>query len=306
MKTFFTIIAIVVLLIVGFVAYVFLTLDPEELGQRVLGMVNDKTGITLTAESFEVKPLKGLRLENGNLEGDLEAGSVTGSLDRMAFDYELLPILRGEIVVHQILVEGPTLEVVSRPAEAPPATAEPTPEVAESVEATPAEETAPEDVPERGFLTAVSISEIRVVDGNLKVTSEGSDSKGLAVQGFDYQLGDLMLDATAVPALLGLSAKGGIRIDQVQLNDLVIQGGRGDLALDHGRYQSIADFRQGFDDRGILPIVLERPAQLVDRVTERLVSDNTVRPHRFEQLFPAHGLPAVLDQAQEQLRHAGF
>lgn len=236
MKTFFTIIGIILLLVVGFVAYVFLTLDPEELGQKVLGRVNEKTGLTLSAETFEVRPLKGLRLENGHLEGNLDAGSVSGDLSRMAFDYELLPILKGEVVVHQILVEGPDLEVVSRPAEVAPPAPAPEPEVTEVVEEAPAEvlEAQPQEEAS-GFLSAVTISEIRVVDGNLKVTSEGSDSKGLSVLGFDFELGDLRLDATADPALLGLAAKGGIRIDQVQLDDLQIQGGRGDLVVDHGR-----------------------------------------------------------------------
>lgn len=239
MKAFFTVIGIILLLVIGFVAYVFVTLDPEELGQKVLRMVNEKTGVSLTAETFAVEPLKGLQLENGHLEGELDAGSITGNLDRMAFDYELLPILKGEVVVHQILFEGPDLEVVSRPVEAQEPEVAVEPEAAEPAEEVPADvpgpEPAPQETEETGFLSAVSISEIRVVDGNLKVTSEGSASQGLSVQGFDFELGDLMLDATADSALMGLAAKGGIRIDQVQLDDLRIQGGRGDLAVDHGR-----------------------------------------------------------------------
>lgn len=239
MKTFFTVIGIILLLVIGFVVYVFVTLDPEELGQKVLRMVNEKTGVSLTAETFAVEPLKGLRLENGHLEGELDAGSVSGDLDRMAFDYELLPILKGEVVVHQILFEGPDLKVVSRPVEERQPEIRMESETAELEEElpadVPAEEPAPQEAREAGFLSAVSISEIRVVDGNLQVTSEGSDSGGLAVRGFDFELGDLRLDTAADPPLLGLAAKGGIRIDQVLFDDLEIQGGRGDLSVDHGQ-----------------------------------------------------------------------
>jgi hypothetical protein len=242
MKTFFTIIGILLLLLVGFVAYVFLTLDPEELGQRVLGLINANTGVEVTAERFEVRPLKGIELEGGRLQGELESGTVSGSLDRMALDYELLPILKGEVVVHQILVEKPDLSVVSKPA---PETKEPAAEPAEGEEA-PAEP-APEpsleepssDEGSRG-VSKVSISEIRVTDGKLSVTSEGSEEAGLSVDGFDLELGDLALDSTAPSPLLGFAASGGLEIDRIQLNDMTLEGGRGEMNLDRGR-MSVTD-----------------------------------------------------------------
>ena len=90
----------------------------------------------------------------------------------MVLDYKLLPILKGEVVVHQILIESPNLDVVSRPGEAAdPGGAGASSEAAEDAEEDPQGDGS-------GFVSSVSISEIRVTDGSLSITSEGSGSAG--------------------------------------------------------------------------------------------------------------------------------
>ena len=237
MKTILKLLVVLLLAAGAFVAWVFFTLDPEELGQKILTMINEKTGVEMTAEKFEVRPLQGVDMENGRFQGDLDSGTASGTVDRMILDYKLLPLLKGEVVVHQILIESPDLEMVSRPVEEGsqpemPEDPEPAEETAEGAaegdEASAGQE-------ESGFVSAISISEIRVVDGNLKVTSEASDAGTLSVQGLDFELGDLSMDAAATSPALGFAARGGIRIDLITLDDLSILGGRGDMVVDHGR-----------------------------------------------------------------------
>ena len=234
MKTIIKLLVVLLLAAAGFVAYIFVTLDPEELGRRVLEMINESTGVELTAESISVRPLKGVDLENGSLQGGMELGTVSGSLDRMVVDYKLLPILQGEIVVSQILVEGPRLEVLSRPA-APavqPRASDPESMVSDEVLVGGERPIAGEG---SGFISAVSIDEIRVEDGNLKVATEGSDSGGLVIRGLTLELGNLSLDSAAMTPFLGFAAEGGIRLDEIVLDEMTIEGGRGDLVMDHGR-----------------------------------------------------------------------
>lgn len=235
MKKLLVAIALLLLAATGYVAYVLLSLDPDELGQRLLGRVNEKTGVEMTATKFEVKPLQGVRLEEARLEGDLESGHVTGDLDRMVLDYELLRILQGEVVVRRVLVEGPDLRIVSRrieeTTEGKGESADPAGDASES-----GIEPGPQGI-ESGSrsVSAVSIAEIRVTDGSLTVTTEGSDSGGLGIQGFGLELGDLSLDSSAASPLLGFAARGGVRIDEIRLDEMKIRGGRGDLVLDRGR-----------------------------------------------------------------------
>lgn len=240
MRTLFSIVGIILLAAAGFVAYVFLTLDPEELGQKILEKVNQEAGVEVAAESFEVRPLKGVTLLNGSLQGELESGMVSGSLERMVFDYRLLPLLKGEVVVHQILLEGPNLEVVSQPGEVTPL--EDSEETDSTADRTTTEtDRAPVSTKAKSrFISAVSVSEIRVTDGNLKVVEAGSSSGGLRILGLDFELGDLFLDSNAASASLGLAARGSVRIEKVLLDEMTIKGGRGNMALDHGRL-SITD-----------------------------------------------------------------
>ena len=237
MKKLLSVVVIVLALVIGFVAYVFLTLDPEKLGNRILGMINENTGVSVTAEKFEVRPLQGVNLEGGQIEGDLESGSLSGEIDRMVLDYKLLPILKGEVVIHQILVESPNLEVVSKPSPAaePPTETPADEEPAEGVETREATAAEAAGADEPGFVSAVTISEIRISDGNLALATEGSDSGGLRVAGFDLELGDLAMDSSAASPLLGFAARGGLAVDTVQSDSMTIKGGRGVLVVDRGR-----------------------------------------------------------------------
>jgi hypothetical protein len=154
----------------------------------------------------------------------------------MVLDYKLLPMVKGEVVVHRILVEGLSLEVVSRPVVVADKTESDARTESEGIEAVGEETTnaaaAGED--ESGFVSTVSISEIRVIEGRLKVTTEGSDSAGLTVGGFNLEMGDLMVDSTAASPLMGLAAQGQIRIDEILLDETAIRGGRGNLFVDRG------------------------------------------------------------------------
>lgn len=236
MKKMLAILGLILLVAAGYVAYVFLTLDAEELGQKVLGKINESTGVQLAAEKFEVRPLHGVRLESGHLKGNLASGSVTGTLDRMVLDYELLPVLQGEVVVQGILIEGPNLDLVSRPvveADKEESAVGSEVEGIELVE-TDGEGTVEAAEDESGLISAISISEMRVEEGNLRVTTAGSDSRGLAVRGFNLELGDLSLNSAAVSPLMGLRGQGQIRIDEIALEAMEIRGGRGELFVDGG------------------------------------------------------------------------
>lgn len=232
MKKLFTIIGLVLLVISGLVVYVLISLDPSELGQKVLVIVSENTGVELTAESFELRPFQGVDLENGRVSGELDSGSVSGTVDRVILDYKLLPILQGDVAVEQIVVEGADLEVISRTASGTARAA-----AAETIPTTGAvtETELPESEEDSGFITAVSVVEIRVVDGNLKVTTADPDPGSAQIQGLDIELGDLSVDTVAATPIQGFSATGSIRVDAIILNDMVIQGGRGTIVVDRGR-----------------------------------------------------------------------
>lgn len=237
MKTLLKILGIVVLLIVVLVVIAILRFDPDKFGQRVVTWVNQETDIDLQAERFSLHPLRGLELANTEVHTETEAGEITIRLDRLLFEHELWPLLKGELVIHRILLDRPQTVVIAvaeggkGAGSGGGAKPEPT--------AQPAE---PETVGEEGPAgLTISIAEIRIEDGSLVARTEGATEDDLELQGLDLALSDLFFDPAAPSAIEGFAAQGGISVDQIRAGDLVAQGTEGRISIDRGK-TAITDF----------------------------------------------------------------
>lgn len=227
----------IILILIGVVGFILWRLDPEELGQEVIRRVNDKGGMQLEAETFAIKPLQGIFIDKAHVSGETPSGSISADVAEVIIEYELLPILQKELVINRIIIEQPQAELISRPAAEPAAeseSAESDVAAKESVEieATPAE--APGET-DSGFKPSVAIEEVRIENASLSARTEGGDGGGVAIQGLGLELHDFYVDSAATEPLLGLNARGGIRIDQIQADDMTIQGGRGDIGIHNGQ-----------------------------------------------------------------------
>ena len=227
----------VLLLALAALAYLVLTLDPEELGQNLLRRINAAGGVQVQAESFQISPFKGLYLENARVEGALASGVLSADVSRVVVDYQLLPILKHEIVVDQIVVVEPHIEVVSvQPAQRSGGSGG---EGRSRRQETPSADT--EDRGESGFEPTVMIAVFRIEDGSLVSRTEGADPTETTLSGIDLKIEDLRIDPSVADPLLGLSAKGSIEIDEISDGDVVIAGSRGGIEVDRGRVV-ISDF----------------------------------------------------------------
>ena len=209
MKTLFKILGIILLLLVILVVVVIIRFDPDELGQRVLAWVDQETDIDLDAERFSLHPLKGLELVNAEIHTVTEAREATVTLDRLLFEHEVWPLLKGELVIHRILLDKPQIVVVAK--------AEPVAEGgkgsgagggAKEEHPTPAEPAEPAVAAEgdTSGLT-VSIAEIRIENGSLVARTEGVAENDLDLEGLDLVLSDLHFDPTAPSSIEGFTAQ---------------------------------------------------------------------------------------------------
>ncbi|TNF73505.1 MAG: AsmA family protein, partial [Acidobacteria bacterium] len=243
MKTLFKILGIILLLLVILVVVVIIRFDADELGQRVLTWVNQETDIDLQAERFALHPLKGLELVNAEIHTMTEAGDATVNLDRLLFEHEVWPLLKGELVIHRILLDKPQTVMV--------AAAEPVAEGGkgsgpgggakeeQAAPAEPAEPAAPAEGDTAGL--TVSIAEIRIEDGSLVTRTEGVEGDDLDLQGLDLVLTDLHFDPTAPTSIEGFAAQGGISVDQIRAGDFQATGTEGQITIDRGK-TAITDF----------------------------------------------------------------
>ncbi len=223
---------IVGLLAAGVVGYLVMTLDPEVLGQRLIQQINQRGGLQIQAESFEINPFQGLFIENAHVEGTLASGDVKSDIARVVVDYQFLPILKGEVVVDQIVVEQPELVVVSSPSKRRSGAAGGKRQSKESGDPTAAETVAPK---EPSSQPTVSISEFRIENASIISRIEGPTPSETTITGLDLQLDNFHLDSSVVDPLLGLTADGSIQIEQISAGDLAIQGSRGKVSAQRGR-----------------------------------------------------------------------
>ena len=235
-KKLFLIIGGILLVLVGLVAFLLWRLDPEELGQEVIRRVNEKGGMQLQADTFSIKPLQGIFIDNAHLEGDAPAGSISADVGNVAIEYELLPILQKQLVINRIVIEQPRAELVSKPAAGPPGEPQASPSQTTSEEGVaqeaPADATAAD---EGGFKPSLAIDEVRIENASLAVKTEGGDGSDLAISGLTLQLNDFFVDSAVSQPLMGLTARGSMQLDQIELDGKTIQGGRGTMGIHDGQ-----------------------------------------------------------------------
>jgi len=237
MKTILKIAGIILLLLVILVVVVIIRFDPDELGQRVLAWVDQETDIDLEAERFSLHPLKGLELVNAEVHTASPSGDVTINLDRLLLEHEVWPLLKGELVIHRILLHRPQIQMVS--------VAEPVAEGGkgsgsgakeEPQSPAPAESAEPAVVAEGDTSgLSISIAEIRIEDGSLVARTEGAAEDDLELEGLDLVLSDLLFDSTAPSSIEGFAAQGEISVDSIRLGELEAKGTAGRISIDRGQ-----------------------------------------------------------------------
>jgi hypothetical protein len=191
-------------------------IDSPEIGRALLERAGRTTGATLEASEFRLSLLKGLSLRNVRASGRLTGGQYEASMERLVFAHRLLPLLTGRLAVDRILLERPQITVTQTGATAPRATP-------------------PGAVPEAGMAIALHIAEIDVDGGT--VTMRIAQEPPTTVKGLHVRLRDLDLTRGAGP-LAGLSAKGEVRVDEIDLTATRVREARGTFRLAAGRVES--------------------------------------------------------------------
>lgn len=210
--------AAAVLLVVAALG-VLLVVDWESprLGAAALRKAGEVAGLELEATGFRLNLLRGLELREVRARGDLDAGRLEATMDRLVLEHRLLPLLSGRIVVDELLLERPTIHLLSPSA----AAAAPASGAAGGGEAGAAgvalQEPSPEDAKAGGGLE-VELSRIAIEDGSVTLESADEPAPLLDLHGLDVELRDLRLDPAAGAGLAGLTAAGELAADRAVIN----------------------------------------------------------------------------------------
>jgi hypothetical protein len=217
--------AVVVLMGAAVAVLLLVEWDAPELGNRVLRRVGEQGGLTLEAQGFRLNLLRGLELQRAQARGELPAGALTAEADRLVLRHRLGPLLRGEVVIDEVVLTAPRLELLGGEGAAPgsPGTTGP---------AAAGEGPGPEA--DTGTGRAVTVHRFEIVDGDFTLRTAGVPESTTAFRGLDLVLRDLVIDPGA-PGLVGVSAQGELAAREVVLGTVTAREAASRVRLEAGR-----------------------------------------------------------------------
>ena len=187
--------------------------DSPALGRALLDQAAAAGGIELEAEGFHLNLLKGLQLENVVVRSPMEGGSLSATAEKLVLRHRLGAVLRGEILVEDIVLVRPNLELVSSDSSGPatPATGGATAAAPPGAGETPvpgAESGAESGDGTAGSGLTLRIQRFVIEDGKLVTRVEGVDEPPTEVRGLDLELRNLATEANAASLIQGLTGEG--------------------------------------------------------------------------------------------------
>ena len=229
---------VVAILVVAVAILFFVDFDSPELGNAVLEKANEATGANLSVENFRLNLIRGLELEGVESTSSFPGTVVNARIDKLVLRHRLLPLLSGRVVVDQILLRHPEVELVERGGKSkknsgkrgkPKKKLETESSDANGADGQPPTKEAEESI---GGLD-LEISEIRIEDGSIRKGSVSSVSP-FSVDGLDLTLRDLTFNRGALSLLHAITAVGSLRLDGLTLDGMEVREVRGELTLDQG------------------------------------------------------------------------
>jgi hypothetical protein len=221
-------ILIVAVMIVCLVAFLLVRdWDSPDLGQALLDVAGDATGIEMTAKGFRLNLLRGLLLEDVEARSDAPGRKFEVSLDQLVFEHRLAPLLSGTVAIDRIVLERPRIELVESET---PREGEVEPEVKKTEEdeggVTPAFS---------GTGPSLEINEIELIDAVAVIRSEGGEGSTTRLDGLNLRLQNLSYDPKAESPIHAFAGEGELEIGEVVFDSTRITDVKGGLQVVGGR-----------------------------------------------------------------------
>jgi hypothetical protein len=213
--------------------------ESPELGELVVEKVKEATGAEVGVGRYRLNLIRGLELEDVRLSTSLPGGNLEAHLDGLVLKHRLLPLLFGKVVVEQMVLLRPEVELTERAAARAGASSRANGDAprrgahsgSPSVNGETREETGL-----RGGL-AFGITHVVIQDGSIRLRRRGTEEDATSVTGLNLRLQDLSFDPRAVSLLHALSASGVLGIDTLLLDRTEVREVEGGLTLDHGTFE---------------------------------------------------------------------
>jgi hypothetical protein len=236
-KILFALLGLLVLIVLLFLIAV-ARLDSEAISAKALRQIHRKTGIELQAAKMALHPLKGLALDGVTAKATAPAGTVNATVEYLRIRHRLLPLLWGQVVMDEVLLRRPVIELISKPAkrtrrdkrEARERRKRGEGQGAETEQSAMMADVGP-DV-ERGL--RISITHLEIEDGAFYARTVASDAPDLSLENLAMILQGLEFDPNAQSSTTAVSGRGSFSTGRVVQEDFMAIESSGDLRVTGG------------------------------------------------------------------------
>ena len=234
-------------ILVGVLVALVLRFDAELLGASLIEQINQKSTFQVEAERFSLHPLRGLELHNAAASGRVESGDLRIEVALVEMQHQLLPLLWGRLVVSEVLLHRPNIELTSRPAaekrgrqadqidkEERARRKQERRERRERRRAKKEDVLAESPTDRQSRQLHLSIESLKIDEGSLAVRTPGSDPAELRIEELNLALSGVTVDPAAGFSTESVSGAGRFSTGVIDYGDFqAIQSG-GDLRLEAG------------------------------------------------------------------------
>ena len=222
-KTLFWSGLILIVVLVAVATAAWIALDSRGVGQTLLSWASEASGLQLRASSIHLGVFSGIELRDVSASGEYARGDYTIHADRVLFRQRWAPLLRGEIVVDQVAIDKPNVEIVVRKPETEGGSSE-------GKEGAASLDSLPDSL-------KLEVHEISINAGTVLVREElpREDARqNVRLDQVGLVLSDIVLDGSAPKPIDRLAGRGEIDISQAQLGRLSFRNIRGEVRLQKG------------------------------------------------------------------------
>ena len=227
--------AVLALVLLGLVAARSVDVDATAMGRSALREASARTGIRLEGSQFRFNLLRGLRIEG------VEAGASSPSvryelaIPEARFEHRLLPLLRREVAIERVVMKEPLVTLVY----GLPIESEASPMRGERRERrslnTLAEAPSKVPSPELPLELSMTLSEIVVRDGTIRLRDASRAGNGVTVSGLDLALSDPQVATGALTLLHAVTASGVLAARVLRVGDMEVRDASAALSMSGGR-----------------------------------------------------------------------
>jgi hypothetical protein len=215
----------IVILIAVITTLLFVEFDSPDLGKALLQRASDAAGIELSAERFRLRLIKGLVLEDVQVNGNYPGGKFYTNAKQLLLEHNLLSLLRGKIRIHTVVLQSPEIRLIPKPE-----TSGKKDRLKSRIAKRKSQESQPPGVEETkpAKKLDVQVSKLKIKNGTIVSLRSNQKEEVLRIEGFNVDLKDIATGRTPADTP-GVFANGIIDAKGAQASGISITGINGSL-----------------------------------------------------------------------------